>query len=88
METGEQALFFCLVCDCELKSIIPLKSHVEGAKHIRKAMAYKQRTLGCEPEPVNQPKKKKLVAPKARIDISISLRERLEEYEGRVVGLW
>ena len=87
METGEQALFFCLVCDCELKSIIPLKSHVEGAKHIRKAMAYKQRTLGCEPEPVNQPKKKKLVAPKARIDISKSLRERLEEYEGPIVGL-
>ena len=31
MSTGEQALFFCLVCDCELKSIIPLKSHVEAS---------------------------------------------------------
>jgi len=85
--TGEQALFFCLVCDCELKSIIPLKSHVEGAKHIRKAMAYKQRTLGCEPEPVNQPKKKRPTSPKQRIDVSKSLRERLEDYDGPIVGL-
>ena len=89
MKTGEQYLFFCLVCCCDLKKVDPsLKDHVGGKKHIRKAIAFKQRTLGYEPEPVNQPKKIKLAAPKPRIDISISLRERLEEYEGPVVGLW
>jgi hypothetical protein len=87
MDTGEQAIFFCLVCDCELKSIIPLKSHVEGQKHIRKATAYKQRTLGYEPEPVNQPKRKKLAAPKIKIDCNQSLKERLLEFEGPILGL-
>ncbi len=50
-------------------------------------MAYKQRTLGCEPEPVNQPKKIKLTSPKQRIDVSRSLKERLEEDDGPIVGL-
>jgi len=87
MTTGEQAIFFCVVCDCELKSVIPLKAHVEGQKHIRKAIAYKQRTYGNEPDPVNQPKKIKPAAPKVRVDVNQSLTQRLREYDGPILGL-
>eukprot|EP00088_Acartia_fossae_P033515 TRINITY_DN3430_c0_g1_i13.p1 TRINITY_DN3430_c0_g1~~TRINITY_DN3430_c0_g1_i13.p1 ORF type:complete len:495 (-),score=132.26 TRINITY_DN3430_c0_g1_i13:183-1667(-) len=86
-DTGEQVIFFCLVCDCELKSVIPLKAHVEGNKHIRKSLAFKQRTLGYEPEPVNQPKKKKIIAPKQKIDCSLPLKDRLLDFEGPILGL-
>ena len=34
-QTTEQALFFCLVCNCDLKNLKPLRDHVTGNKHIR-----------------------------------------------------
>jgi len=87
MSTGFQRLFFCLVCNCDLKHIVPLKSHVEGNKHIRKALAFKQRTYGHEPEPVNQPKKIKIQAEKKKVDVSEGIKERLLSHEGPIVGL-
>ena len=33
--TTEQAFFFCLVCNCDLKNLRPLRDHVLGNKHIR-----------------------------------------------------
>jgi len=84
---GVQALFFCLVCNCDLKHIVPLKSHVEGNKHIRKALAFKQRTYGHEPEPVNQPKKIKIAAPKKKVDVSEGLEQRLLSHDGPILGL-
>ena len=34
-QTTEQAFFFCLVCNCDLKNLKPLRDHVLGNKHIR-----------------------------------------------------
>ena len=43
--TTEQAFFFCLVCDCDLKNLRPLKDHVKGQKHIRLVPSIKTFTL-------------------------------------------
>ena len=45
-ETTEQAVFFCLVCNCDLKSLKPLRDHVTGNKHIRKACDFKRKIMG------------------------------------------
>ena len=45
-ETTEQAVFFCLVCNCDLKSLKPLRDHVTGNKHIRKACDFKRQIMG------------------------------------------
>ena len=42
--TTEQSIFFCLVCNCELKNLRPLKDHVTGTgflscKQIHKTIA-------------------------------------------------
>ena len=36
-ETTEQAFFFCLVCNCDLKSLRPLRDHVKGNKHMKQS---------------------------------------------------
>ena len=33
--TTEQKFFFCIVCNCDLKNLKPLRDHVTGNKHIR-----------------------------------------------------
>ena len=58
--TTEQAYFFCLVCNCELKSLLPLRAHVRGEKHIRKATEYKRKVMGLEKDPQNAPRKKEI----------------------------
>jgi hypothetical protein len=35
--TTEQGFFFCQPCDCELKSLANLRTHCNGAQHIRHA---------------------------------------------------
>ena len=37
-ETTEQGFFTCLVCDCDVKSVVTLRAHCKGAEHIRKAL--------------------------------------------------
>ena len=44
-ETAEQAYFYCLVCNCELKYLGPLRDHVAGKKHIKKAYEKKRQIL-------------------------------------------
>ena len=56
-ETTEQAVFFCLVCNCDLKSLKPLRDHVTGNKHIRKACDFKRKIMGI-------PNQVKLAQPK------------------------
>ncbi len=40
--TGEQNFFYCLVCQCPIKSIKSLDAHTGGKKHIKKAMDKKR----------------------------------------------
>jgi len=54
-ETTEQAFFYCLVSNCDLKSLRPLRDHVTGNKHIRKACGKKRQILGLQQDPQNAP---------------------------------
>merc|ERR550534_2721920 len=51
--TTEQAVFFCNVCNCDLKLLKPLRDHVTGSKHIRKALDFKRTIMGIPNQPQN-----------------------------------
>jgi len=86
-EEQRQNIFFCLVCNCDLKSIIPLRDHVMGAKHIRKALEKKRQVLGLLADPQNKPKVKKQKPPKGRVNVSLTLEARLRDMDDPVLGL-
>ena len=44
--TGVQAVFHCIVCNCDLKDCNGLLNHVKGKKHVGKACDYKRQVLG------------------------------------------
>ena len=67
--TTEQNVFFCLVCNCDLKNLRPLKDHVTGNKHIRKACDYKREVMGIRKEPQNAPRKKEAKTERPRVDV-------------------
>ena len=66
--------FFCLVCNCDLKNLRPLRDHVTGNKHIRKAVERKREVLGLPKEPQNAPRKKELKKERPRVDLGKSLK--------------
>ena len=37
----EQAWFFCNICKCDLNSVVTLRAHCKGSKHVRKALQKK-----------------------------------------------
>ena len=76
-ETTEQAYFYCLVCNCDLKSLRPLRDHVTGNKHIRKACEKKRQILGLPMEPQNAPRVKKLKKERPRVDVGLTLARRI-----------
>jgi len=75
-DTTEQRFFFCLVCDCDLKNLRPLRDHVTGHKHIRKVVERKLEVLalGLPKEPQNAPRKKELKKERPRDDLGKSLK--------------
>ena len=38
LQTTEQAWFTCNLCECDLKSVVTLRAHCKGTKHLRKAL--------------------------------------------------
>jgi len=84
---NEQYVFFCLVCNCDLKSLRPLRDHVTGNRHIRKALEKKRQIMGMPVDPQNQPRTKKVKKEKPKVDIGKSLRERLEDCGEPAIGL-
>jgi len=86
-QTTLQAFFFCIVCECELKSIKSLQDHCKGTKHIRKACEKKRIIFDLPAQPKNAPRIKKLKRPQPRIDLNKSLKERLEDSAQPAVGL-
>lgn len=85
--TTEQALFFCLVCNCDLKSLRPLRDHVKGNKHIRKACEKKRQIMGLPAEPPNAPRIKKLKKEKPKVNLGMSLQKKLEDCGEPAIGL-
>merc|ERR1740128_1103410 len=86
-ETTEQAFFFCLVCNCDLKSLKPLRDHVTGNKHIRKACDFKRKIMGIPNQPQNAPKVKNIKKSRPRVDIGQSLTKRLQACGVPAIGL-
>ena len=86
-QTTEQALFFCLVCNCDLKNLKPLRDHVTGNKHIRKACEKKRQVLGLPQEPQNAPRKKEIKKDRPRIDVGKTLEELLRNCGEPAIGL-
>jgi len=86
-ETTIQAYFYCLVCDCELKSLRPLRDHVRGNKHIRKACEMKKRILGLYNDPQNAPRMKTLKKERPLVDVGLSLTQRLRDCGEPAIGL-
>ena len=41
-----QAVFRCIVCDCDLRDRNGLHNHVKGKKHVGKACDYKRQVMG------------------------------------------
>jgi len=86
-QTTEQALFFCLVCNCDLKNLKPLRDHVTGNKHIRKACEKKRQVLGLPQEPQNAPRKKEIKKERPRIDVGKTLEQLLRDCGEPAIGL-
>lgn len=84
--TTQQAYFFCLVCNCELKNLRPLRDHVKGEKHIRKATEYKRNLLGLQKDPQNAPRKKEIKKQRPKIDVGKTLEELLKECGEPAIG--
>ena len=84
--TSEQAMFYCIMCNCDLKNIRPLRDHVKGRDHIRKALEYKRSVLNLPKLPQNAPRQKEKKKERPVVDIGLRLQERLEE-DGPAIGL-
>lgn len=75
---GVQKIFWCLVCDCDMKSLVSMDSHVSGTKHHKKVVELKRVKEGLPPSNPIEKKKEKPKKPNVRADISLYLKERLE----------
>ncbi len=87
---GVQRVFYCLSCDCELKSWLHLDSHASGAKHARKVVELKRLRQGLPAQEPPESKKAKVAKQKARPNRHRTLREKLEDSEIRelpILGL-
>jgi hypothetical protein len=51
-ETPQQAFFYCLVYNCDRKSLRPLRDHVTGNKHVSMACDKNWQILGLLMEPL------------------------------------
>jgi len=86
-DTGVQAYYFCLVCNCDLKSLRPLRDHVTGNKHIRKACEKKRLVLGLPQDPQNAPRVKKLKKERPKVDVGLTIVQRLKDCGEPAIGL-
>lgn len=87
MQTTEQAYFYCLVCNCELMSPRPLRDHVKGNKHIKKACEKKRQVFGAPSQPQNAPRIKEIKKDRPVVDITESLETKLRKTGEPAIGL-
>jgi len=85
--TTEQARFHCLVCECDMMALLPLKDHVKGKKHVRKAFMKKRQVLGIVDEPPNAPQSRKPNEERKNADVRLTLRQMLEKSGQVAIGL-
>ena len=43
-KSTEQAIFVCLLCECEFKSVKTVREHCGGSKHLKKELFLLQKT--------------------------------------------
>jgi len=70
-----------------LKNLRPLRDHVTGNKHIRKACEFKRQVMGMPNEPQNAPRKKEQKKDRPRIDVGQTLEQRLRDCGEPAIGL-
>ena len=56
---GVQKIFWCLVCDCDMKSLVSMDSHISGTKHHKKVVELKRVKEGLPPSNPIEKKKEK-----------------------------
>ena len=86
--TGLQKVFFCQVCDCDLRDVEGLRKHLLGKKHTSKALMKKRLVLGLELMPQNAPRKKEGgKRPRPIVDVGLTLEQRLRDSALPALGL-
>ena len=87
-QSGQQRVFACLVCNCDLKDVEGLRKHILGEKHTRKAFMKERLVLGLELEPQNAPRKKEgRKRERPIVDVGLTLEQRLKESGLPALGL-
>ncbi len=76
---GVQRVFYCLACDCDMKSWISLDSHAGGSKHAKKVVELKRMKQGLPAQEPPETKKTKVAKQRVRPDRHRTLREKLED---------
>ena len=70
---GVQKIFWCLVCDCDMKSLVSMDSHVSGTKHHKKVVELKRVRQGLPPSNPIEKKKVKPKKPNVRYGLTLTL---------------
>ena len=88
-QTSEQTHVFCLVCNCEIRSMNSLQDHVSGKKHIQKSLFLKRQVLGLSQDPPNAPRVKTAASKRPRpvVDVGLTLEARLRDCGLPALGL-
>ena len=77
---GVQKIFWCLVCDCDMKSLVSMDSHVSGTKHHKKVVELKRVRQGLPPSNPIEKKKVKPKKPNVRYGLTLNLLDFLVIY--------
>ena len=77
---GVQKIFWCLVCDCDMKSLVSMDSHVSGTKHHKKVVELKRVRQGLPPSNPIEKKKVKPKKPNVRYGLTLTLLDFLVIY--------
>ena len=88
-QTSEQTHVFCLVCNCEIRSMNSLQDHVLGKKHIQMSLFLKRQVLGLSQDPPNAPRSKTAASKRPRpvVDVGLTLEARLRDCGLPALGL-
>ena len=73
--SGVQKIFWCLVCECDMKSLASIDSHIGGSKHQRRVVDF----LGLPAPNTSDAKKERHKKPRVKGNISHTLGMRLSQ---------
>lgn len=73
--SGVQKIFWCLVCECDMKSLASIDSHIGGSKHQKRVVEF----LGLPASNPSEQKKERHKRPRVKGNISHTLGMRLSQ---------